>query len=87
VTLAARTRLGPYEIIAPIGAGGMGEVYRAKDTRLDRHVAVKVLPARSVGDAQAEARFGVFAWSPNGTRLAVVRTNISGDIVLITGIR
>ena len=55
--LASGTRLGPYEIVAPLGAGGMGEVYRAKDTRLDRDVAVKVLPAKSVGDAQAEARF------------------------------
>ena len=51
------TRLGPYEIIAAIGAGGMGEVYRAKDTRLDRDVAVKVLPVGSVGNAEAEARF------------------------------
>ena len=44
VTLAAGTRLGPYEILSPIGAGGMGEVYKAKDTRLERTVAVKVLP-------------------------------------------
>ena len=57
MTLTSGTRLGPYEIVAPLGAGGMGEVYRAKDTRLDRDVAVKVLPAGSVGDAQAEARF------------------------------
>ena len=43
-------RLGPYEIVAPIGSGGMGEVYRAKDTRLDRTVAIKVLPAHLAGN-------------------------------------
>ncbi len=55
--LAAGTRFGPYEIVAPIGAGGMGEVYRARDTRLGRDVAVKVLPAEVAGDADRLVRF------------------------------
>src|SRR5689334_19283833 len=55
--LAAGTRLGPYEIVAPLGAGGMGEVYRARDTRLGRDVAVKVLPERLASDHDAVARF------------------------------
>jgi eukaryotic-like serine/threonine-protein kinase len=57
MTLAAGTRLGPYEILAPLGAGGMGEVYRARDTKLDRDVAVKVLPPSLAGDPAALARF------------------------------
>ena len=57
MSLAPGTRLGPYEIVAPLGAGGMGEVYRARDTRLARDVAVKVLPARLSEDADALARF------------------------------
>ncbi len=51
------TRLGPYEIVAPIGAGGMGEVYKARDTRLDRAVAVKILPAEFAQNAQFKTRF------------------------------
>mgnify|MGYP001820041806 FL=1 len=44
MTLEAGSKLGPYEIVEPLGAGGMGEVYRARDTRLEREVAIKVLP-------------------------------------------
>jgi non-specific serine/threonine protein kinase len=50
-------RLGPYEIVAPLGAGGMGEVYRARDTRLGREVAIKLLPAEVAGDAERVKRF------------------------------
>jgi len=57
MTLNAGARLGPYEIVAPIGAGGMGEVYRAKDTRLDREVAVKVLPEHLSGSDELRSRF------------------------------
>jgi eukaryotic-like serine/threonine-protein kinase len=51
------TRLGPYEILSGIGAGGMGEVYRARDTRLDRIVAIKVLPAHLVDRSESHERF------------------------------
>lgn len=57
MSLPSGTRLGPYEIANAIGSGGMGDVYRARDTRLDRDVAVKVLPERFVRDADARARF------------------------------
>src|SRR6187549_1175477 len=55
--IQAGARLGPYEIIGPVGAGGMGEVYRARDTRLDREVAIKMLPASLADDAPALERF------------------------------
>ncbi len=57
MTLASGTKLGPYEIVAPLGAGGMGEVYRAVDSRLGREVAVKVLPAGLAKDADRLRRF------------------------------
>src|SRR6266540_6234612 len=57
VTLSAGTRLGSYEVLAPLGAGGMGEVYRARDSRLGRDVAIKVLPERFASDVEAVARF------------------------------
>jgi serine/threonine protein kinase/Tfp pilus assembly protein PilF len=57
LALSPGTRLGPYEILSPLGAGGMGEVYRARDSRLDRDVAVKVLPESLLADGDALARF------------------------------
>ncbi len=57
MTLASGSRLGPYEIVGPLGAGGMGEVYRAKDTRLGREVAIKVLPKEMSADAGRKQRF------------------------------
>jgi len=57
MTLGRGTRLGPYEILSAIGAGGMGEVYRARDTRLDRTVAIKVLPHHVSGDPALHERF------------------------------
>src|ERR1700679_2326798 len=55
--LSAGTKFGPYEILAPIGAGGMGEVYRARDSRLNRDVALKILPADFAADPVRRRRF------------------------------
>ena len=57
LTLTVGTRLGPYEIISVLGVGGMGEVYRATDTKLKRQVAIKVLPAALTADPDRLARF------------------------------
>src|SRR6266571_2903050 len=57
MSLSAGTRLGPYEIVAALGAGGMGEVYRARDTRLDREVAIKILPETLAADPRFRERF------------------------------
>ena len=63
--LSPGARLGPYEIIAAVGAGGMGEVYRARDTRLGRDVAIKILPDLFAADAERVARFQREALSLN----------------------
>src|SRR5262245_35778164 len=57
MSLQPGIQLGPYQILSPLGAGGMGEMYKAKDTRLDRTVAIKVLPSHISGNAQARQRF------------------------------
>ncbi len=57
MALSNGTRLGSYEIVSPIGAGGMGEVYRARDTRLDRIVAIKVLPSHLSDNPELRQRF------------------------------
>src|SRR5881628_2012882 len=57
MALSPGARLGPYEIVAAAGSGGMGEVYRARDTRLDRIVAIKVLPSQFAADPELRARF------------------------------
>jgi serine/threonine protein kinase len=80
MTLTSGMKLGPYEIQAPLGAGGMGEVYRACDTRLGRDVAIKVLPQHLSSNPDLKARFGLslareagspdFAPHPNSRRAA-----------------
>ena len=55
--LASGARLGPYEILAPLGSGGMGEVYRTRDPRLNRAIAIKILPQATAADPERRARF------------------------------
>ena len=90
MTLVAGTKLGPYEILAPIGAGGMGEVYRARDERLKRDVAVKVLPATYSADAERLRRFEQEAQAagalnhPNITAVHDLGTSSDGSPYIVT---
>ena len=94
MSLAAGTRLGPYEIVAPIGAGGMGEVYRARDERLKRDVAVKVLPAELAADPErrsalrARGARGLRAFAsehPDGLRLGTHDSTVYIAMELVEG--
>jgi serine/threonine protein kinase len=76
MSLAPGTKLGPFEILGPLGAGGMGEVYRAKDTRLDRSVAIKILPAQFSMDPVRKQRFEREAKTISGLNLS---SEILGD--------
>ena len=75
MSLAAGHRLGPYTIVEPLGAGGMGEVYRARDTKLNRVVAIKILPAAYADNADRVARF-----SREAQTLAMNHPNIAQQI-------
>ncbi len=95
MTTLAGTRLGPYDIVSALGAGGMGEVYRARDTRLDREVAIKVLSAELAGDPGALARFereamsvaklshpnilAIFEFAQDGSTAFVVTELVDGE--------
>ena len=84
MTLTAGTRLGPYEIVALLGAGGMGEVYRARDTKLRREVALKILPEAFATDPERLARFRreayVLATLNHPNIAAIYGVEDSGDI-------
>ena len=80
MTLAPASRIGTYEIVAPLGAGGMGEVYRGRDTRLGRDVALEVLPSSLSNDPDRLARF---ERESRVKALIIERQRRNGDLVLI----
>ena len=81
--LSIRTRLGSYEILAPIGAGGMGEVYKARDTKLERDVAIKVLPQATGDCANARATDG----GTDPTRRSWVSNPAAEKLAVLTGLQ
>ena len=87
MSLTPGTRLGPYEIQAPLGAGGMGAVYRARDSRLGRDVAIKVLPAGSLADAEAVQRLEQEARAAGGLShpnvLVVLDTGVHDGVTYV----
>ncbi|MEO8190269.1 MAG: protein kinase [Acidobacteriota bacterium] len=87
MTLPAGSRLGPYEILAPLGAGGMGEVYRARDERLRREIAIKVLSADLSGDAERRKRFEQEARAASSLShpnlVTIFDIGVAGDVVYI----
>ena len=85
--LPSGKRLGPYEIIAPLGAGGMGEVYRARDTKLNRFVAVKILPRVFFLDSEYRQRFErearLLASLSHSNILAIHDMGLEGDVCFL----
>jgi len=85
MALNSGDKLGPYEVVAPLGAGGMGEVYKARDTRLERSVAVKVLPDHLAQREDARARFEREPRAPltKSKKATEVAPNINSEIWLL----
>ena len=84
MALAQGTRLGPYEVVAPLGAGGRGEVYRGRDTHLGREVALKVLPVERLSESDSIA--GMYV-SPDGQSILYAGARDASDLMMIENFR